>query len=107
MSSTKIHSYDSHYPTKAVPMSHQCTVGAVLVDDQDQPTHYTNDNDVPSNTTSSSEQPPRVVAVDGSVGTTKYIHVDSRKSVQLTYCPNCAKENVSTKTNTKPTGLTW
>jgi LITAF-like zinc ribbon domain len=36
----------------------------------------------------------------------KYVFVDSRKPVTLTYCPNCAKEHVMTKTHTKANGTT-
>jgi len=37
----------------------------------------------------------------------RYIGVDSRKPVVLSYCPNCAKEHVATSTRTKATGTTW
>ncbi|KAG7373270.1 LITAF-like zinc ribbon domain containing protein [Nitzschia inconspicua] len=40
------------------------------------------------------------------VNGSKYVFVDSRKSVSLTYCPKCYEENIATRTHTKSTGTT-
>ncbi len=37
----------------------------------------------------------------------RYVDVGSRKPVMLTYCPTCAKQQISTHTRTKATGTTW
>jgi hypothetical protein len=54
--------------------------------------------------------PPPVVEqqhTGASVENPRYIDVGSRKPVVLTYCPQCAKEHVTTTTQTKVTGTTW
>jgi predicted RNA-binding Zn-ribbon protein involved in translation (DUF1610 family) len=37
----------------------------------------------------------------------KYVYLETRKPVTLTYCPHCAKQNITTQTRTKVTGTTW
>jgi predicted RNA-binding Zn-ribbon protein involved in translation (DUF1610 family) len=64
------------------------------------------DNYPPTNTIS---QPPVVQQhhTGALVENPKYIYVGSRRPVLLTYCPQCAKEHVTTRTQTKSTGTTW
>ncbi|KAG7373216.1 LITAF-like zinc ribbon domain containing protein [Nitzschia inconspicua] len=40
------------------------------------------------------------------VNDNKYVFVDSRKPVSLTYCPKCYEENIATRTHTKSNGTT-
>jgi LITAF-like zinc ribbon domain len=45
-------------------------------------------------------EPPQMI--DGN----KYVFIDSRKPVTLTYCPRCYQEHVTTSTRTKANGTT-
>ena len=37
----------------------------------------------------------------------RYVYLNTRKPVVLTYCPHCAQQNIATRTRTKVTGMTW
>jgi predicted RNA-binding Zn-ribbon protein involved in translation (DUF1610 family) len=101
MSSIKTHPY--------VPAtendSQQCT-------DQERPIIYDQENypRITKTITKTITTIPPVVEhhfTGASVENPKYIDVRSRDPVVLTYCPQCAKEHVTTTTRTKVTGTTW
>jgi predicted RNA-binding Zn-ribbon protein involved in translation (DUF1610 family) len=76
----------------------------IVVDDQDSYPRITK-----TITKTITTQPPVVKHhhTGASVEYPRYIDVGSRKPVVLTYCPQCAKEHVTTTTRTKVTGTTW
>jgi predicted RNA-binding Zn-ribbon protein involved in translation (DUF1610 family) len=103
MPSTKIQSYDPNGPTISYDhMNNQTTVQAVAVDDQDtKPVFQESFPPTAALTMTPSSGVPQVQ--NGK----NYVSVPTRRPVQLTSCPNCAKQHVTTRTRTKATGITW
>jgi predicted RNA-binding Zn-ribbon protein involved in translation (DUF1610 family) len=133
MPSTKIHAYESDVSTIAVeaePMSnHQNFNSTGVVAGDTAPTDYQSpnnnsnydysNNDYPTKPSSphssyNTNNTPRVVVTRPAVPAVAhveypyppYVHIDSRNPVTLSYCPNCAKEHVSTHTRTRANGVT-
>ena len=108
MTSSKVHSYhpSDKYNRETIP-----TVEANYYDPNDFPEAQT------ISTTASAQQvaPASSVVIPphqsnqqcAAIENPRYVRIDSRKPVMLTYCPRCAKEHVPTNTRTKVTGTTW
>jgi predicted RNA-binding Zn-ribbon protein involved in translation (DUF1610 family) len=104
--STKIQSFDPNSPTASYDyMNNQTTVQqAVAVDDQDTKPVF-------QESFPPTAAPTMVTTSTGALqvqnGNNNSVAVPTRRPVQLTSCPNCGKQNVTTCTRTKATGITW
>jgi hypothetical protein len=108
MSSTKMHAHDSNVPSAMMATAQP--ISSNLPGDYDTAspaTPFDNNNDALIVTALPEASPVTTTMTIPLVKNPNYVHIASRKPVTLTYCPKCAKHQVSTSTQTKATGTTW
>lgn len=94
MSDVKTYPYSPAEESFQESTSQPHAIDAVIIYDQDNYPNAATPVAEPHNT-------------GAAVANPKYVHLGSRRPVTLTYCPQCANQNVTTRTQTKVTGTTW
>ena len=94
MSDVKTYPYSPAEESFQESTSQPHAIDAVIIYDQDNYPNAATPVAEPHNTGATVTNP-------------KYVHLGSRRPVTLTYCPQCANQNVTTRTQTKVTGTTW